>query len=169
MGNVKSRICLFTLVIGLTFGQGNSENVKRAVESNDPLDQFLAGSWYMMSGLGKEVAGVKGINKDYLEARRWFEKAAEGGNAEAQYDLGVMYQLGKGMPIQLEKAAHSPRFRRLLYSAAGLITPENQKINLVILRAAPLRSNSSSLSLDISTHSQLSTWIKRVLLTRQIG
>ena len=162
MGNVQSRMCLFTLVmgIGLTFGQGNSELVKRAVESNDPLDQFLAGSWYMMSGLGKEVAGAKGINRDYLEARRWFEKAAEGGNAEAQYDLGVMYQLGKGMPIQLEKAAHSPCIRRLL-SSAGLMTPENQKIDTVILRAALLRSNSSSLSLDISTHSQLSTWIKR--------
>ena len=106
MGNVQSRMCLFTLVIGLTFGQGNSELVKRAVESNDPLDQFLAGSWYMMSGLGKEVAGAKGINRDYLEARRWFEKAAEGGSVEAQYNLGLMYQLGKGMPIQLEKAAH---------------------------------------------------------------
>ena len=107
MGNVQSRMCLFTLVmvIGLTFGQGNSELVKRAVESNDPLDQFLAGSWHMMSGLGKEVAGVKGINKDYLEARRWFEKAAEGGSVEAQYNLGLMHKLGQGMPIQLEEAA----------------------------------------------------------------
>ncbi len=35
---------------------------------------------------------------DYAEAAKWFRKAAEEGDAVAQYNLGNMYSDGKGVP-----------------------------------------------------------------------
>ena len=40
----------------------------------------------------------RGVVQDYVEAVKWYRKAAEQGNAEAQYNLGVMYYKGKGIP-----------------------------------------------------------------------
>ena len=36
--------------------------------------------------------------RDYAEAARWFRKAAEQGDASAQFNIGVAYDLGKGVP-----------------------------------------------------------------------
>ncbi|KZK79119.1 Localization factor PodJL [Pseudovibrio sp. W64] len=36
--------------------------------------------------------------KDYATAFSWFRKGAELGDSEAQSNLGVMYQLGDGIP-----------------------------------------------------------------------
>ncbi len=41
--------------------------------------------------------GVEDVRQDWAEARRWYEKAAAQGNAEAQYNLGMMYEQGKGV------------------------------------------------------------------------
>ena len=38
------------------------------------------------------------LNGDYITAAKCFRKAAEQGNAYAQYNLGVMYYEGKGVP-----------------------------------------------------------------------
>lgn len=40
------------------------------------------------------------------EAARWFRKAAEQGNAEGQFYLGVMYARGRGVPHDFSQAAH---------------------------------------------------------------
>ncbi|MBU0909276.1 MAG: DnaJ domain-containing protein, partial [Proteobacteria bacterium] len=40
----------------------------------------------------------QGIPQDYAEAAKWYRKAAEQGNAEAQVNLGLMYVLGQGVP-----------------------------------------------------------------------
>ena len=40
----------------------------------------------------------EGVPQDYAEAARWYRKAAEQGLAEAQYDLGGMYDIGAGVP-----------------------------------------------------------------------
>ena len=37
-----------------------------------------------------------GVPQNYAEARKWYKKAAEQGNADAQYNLGRMYSGGKG-------------------------------------------------------------------------
>jgi len=42
--------------------------------------------------------GKGGVEQDYVEALRWYQKAAEHGNTEAQHTLGVMYYQGKGAP-----------------------------------------------------------------------
>ena len=37
-----------------------------------------------------------GVEKNYAEALKWWRKAAEQGDAEAQFNLGGMYQRGEG-------------------------------------------------------------------------
>ena len=39
----------------------------------------------------------QGVRQDYAEALRWYHKAAEQGDAEAQYNLGAMYDNGDGV------------------------------------------------------------------------
>jgi TPR repeat protein len=39
-----------------------------------------------------------GVAVDYEEAARWYRKAAERGDAECQYHLGLMYEFGTGVP-----------------------------------------------------------------------
>ena len=41
---------------------------------------------------------------DYKEAVFWFEKAAKQGNPKAQLNLGLMYQMGLGVPKDEETA-----------------------------------------------------------------
>ena len=43
-------------------------------------------------------------NNDYKKAIELYQKAAEQGNAEAQYKLGIMYQNGKGAKQDYKKA-----------------------------------------------------------------
>eukprot|EP00729_Bicosta_minor_P011043 gene11043-biopygen29075 len=38
-----------------------------------------------------------GVEQDYVEAAKWFQKSAEAGHATAQYTLGNMYDNGKGV------------------------------------------------------------------------
>jgi TPR repeat protein len=40
----------------------------------------------------------RGVPQDDAEAVRWYRKAAEQGDAEAQGKLGVMYANGRGVP-----------------------------------------------------------------------
>ncbi|KEZ23782.1 hypothetical protein HS327_00174 [Glaesserella parasuis] len=39
----------------------------------------------------------KGISQDYHQAFKWFQKAAEKGDAKAQAALGVLYLSGQGV------------------------------------------------------------------------
>lgn len=48
-----------------------------------------------------------GVAQDAAEAVRWFRLAAEQGDALAQFDLGVMYATGGGVPQ--DDAAAQPR------------------------------------------------------------
>ena len=40
----------------------------------------------------------EGVPQDYGEAVKWFRLAAEQGNAQAQFNLGLMYSIGDGVP-----------------------------------------------------------------------
>ncbi len=46
----------------------------------------------------------KGVPKDCAEAVGWWRKAAEQGNAKAQYNLGLMYDNGEGVPQDYAQA-----------------------------------------------------------------
>ena len=39
----------------------------------------------------------KGVPQDYDEAVKWYRKAADQGLAEAQFDLGLIYQKGQSV------------------------------------------------------------------------
>jgi TPR repeat protein len=43
-----------------------------------------------------------GVEEDQLEAVKWYAKAAEQGDAKAQFDLGRMYDNGEG--VEQDKA-----------------------------------------------------------------
>src|SRR3954454_1319801 len=47
----------------------------------------------------------QGVTQNYAEAARWFRKAAEQGNADAQNHLGVLYDHGKGVTQDHAEAA----------------------------------------------------------------
>ncbi len=46
----------------------------------------------------------KGVPQDYVEAVRWYRKAAKQGNAIAQLNLGSMYDKGQGVPQDYTEA-----------------------------------------------------------------
>ncbi|RUO97194.1 hypothetical protein BC936DRAFT_140834 [Jimgerdemannia flammicorona] len=50
--------------------------------------------------------GLRGKRQDYAKAMELFHKAAEMGNTEAQYNLGVLYGSAKNGPVNFAKALH---------------------------------------------------------------
>jgi len=43
------------------------------------------------------LKGKDGVSRDYRQAAEWFGKAAEQGHADAQYNLGELYNKGRGV------------------------------------------------------------------------
>ena len=77
----------------------------------------LALSSFAMFGspaVAQEDAFSKGVvadkSGDYVEAVKWYRLAAEQGHASAQYNLGVMYDQGEGVP---ENDTEAVRWYRL--------------------------------------------------------
>ena len=50
------------------------------------------------------TAPAEGVPEDFVEAAAWFRQAAEQGDADAQYSLGVMYVNGEGVPQDFGEA-----------------------------------------------------------------
>jgi uncharacterized protein len=48
--------------------------------------------------LGKMYDNGDGVPQDYVEALKWYRKAADQGNASALFNLGEMYDSGQGVP-----------------------------------------------------------------------
>ncbi|MBW7840899.1 MAG: sel1 repeat family protein, partial [Chitinophagaceae bacterium] len=48
----------------------------------------------------------QGVTQDYKQAKYWYEKAAENGNAMAMKNLGVLYENGRGVTQDYEKAKY---------------------------------------------------------------
>jgi len=51
-----------------------------------------------MTRLGMIYHNAIGVERDPVEAARWWDKAAARGDADAQVMLGAAYQLGAGVP-----------------------------------------------------------------------
>ena len=67
----------------------------------------------------------KGVAKDEVEAVKWYRKAADQGDAQAQFNLGVCYRKGEGVAKdEIEAYAY--------YNLAG-ITDEDARKDLAIL------------------------------------
>ena len=48
----------------------------------------------------------EGIARDLAKAATWYEQAARQGHAEAQLNLGVLFENGEGVPQSDERAAY---------------------------------------------------------------
>ena len=57
-----------------------------------PMSQHIRGIFYYL-GIGDQDH----LEIDYAEAVKWFRKAAERGHAEAQFNLGICYDRGRGL------------------------------------------------------------------------
>jgi TPR repeat protein len=67
------------------------------------LGMLLLSAW---PACGDSAAGMEAFkNKDYQRAFREWRAAAEAGQAEAQFDLGVLYAQGRGVQRDLTEAA----------------------------------------------------------------
>ena len=54
--------------------------------------------------LGVMYANGQGVKQDYAKAVELYQKAAEQGDASAQYNLGIMYKNGLGVKQNYTKA-----------------------------------------------------------------
>jgi TPR repeat protein len=50
-------------------------------------------------------ADGQGVAQDYVEAARWYRKAADQGNALAEFDLAEKYNVGQGVPQDYAEAS----------------------------------------------------------------
>jgi len=78
----------------------------------------------------------RGRDRDEAQAARWYERAAQGGDAQAENQFGYCYQLGMGVPVDMARAVHWYQ----LAAATGLPAA---KVNLGVafLRGFGVRSD----------------------------
>jgi len=74
----------------------NVSHLKQDAYSGDRRSQLLLGSLY--------EDGKQGISKNLAQAAKWYRKAAKQGYPQAQYNLGLLYEEGKGMTKNYHKA-----------------------------------------------------------------
>ena len=92
-----SSIASFLLIAGL-FLQAPSA-LASGTSSADLEVLAVKGSAMAQRVLGKRYAmGVRGLTQDMEKAVFWLQKAADRGDGEAQYMLGVIYSQGTGIP-----------------------------------------------------------------------
>ncbi|WP_374656883.1 peptidoglycan-binding protein [Phenylobacterium sp.] len=85
-------------VRALEVGQaGGLEALRKAANLGHSPAQFYLAKLYAEGGAG--------LKKDLAEARRWTERAAEGGNRAAMHNLGIAYADGQGGPENAAIAA----------------------------------------------------------------
>lgn len=89
--------------LGLMYleGYGVRKSVPHAIKlftlsakSDNPRSAYILGLVYY-----KELA-------DFKNALTWFQRAATLGDSEAGFNLGYMYESGKGTPVDIKKAIH---------------------------------------------------------------
>ena len=68
------------------------------------LKEAKAGNAEAQNYLGEMAEKGLGADRDYAEAKRWYELAAAQGNSAAQFNLGKLYESGLGVPVDREKA-----------------------------------------------------------------
>ena len=95
---LKTMLCAAAAVLMTAFSPAQAAKLDAAAvarlkadaENGNALAQTALGDCYAAFRL------CAGIQHDAAKARMWFEKAAAQGDAEAQYNLGVMHAKGQG-------------------------------------------------------------------------
>ena len=70
-------------------------DLRERAQAGDPVAQFNMAVRY--------AEGI-GVQRDYLEAAKWYGAAADQGDAPAQFNLGLMFYQGTGLPKNLDYA-----------------------------------------------------------------
>ena len=82
----------------------------RQCQSNGKTDPASACFWQrsriQYSKWNQKYYYGRGSRLDYAEAAKWYRKAAEQGNSDAQYSLGHMYLFGLGVRQNSQDAAN---------------------------------------------------------------
>lgn len=93
LGNAKAMCDLANMLLK---GEGGDKNATRAfhlarqaAETGYAYGQFLVG-WMLTYD--------SDTRRDYAEARRWFDRAAAGGNSSAVREIGLQYAAARGTP-----------------------------------------------------------------------
>jgi serine/threonine-protein kinase len=86
---------------------------RRAADAGNVAGMVALGGMYSL--------GVNGADPNEEEAARWFQKAADHDSPAALFDLGTLYESGRGVPKSLDKA------KELYRRAAALGNREAQK------------------------------------------
>lgn len=95
-GNVKAMERLIQL-------QPVSGSAPGSSTANGTIGAVTAAAFYEM---GEKYYYGRGVRLDYAEAAKWYRKAAEQGNSDAQYSLGHMYLFGLGVRQSNRDAAN---------------------------------------------------------------
>ena len=115
-------LALFMVAAPSAQTQGIDSAVLAKANAGDAAAQYQVGWYYehpnAIWGNGYTESGSS--PHDYVQAAFWYRKAAEQGNADAQYDLGDSYLFGHGVPVDyaqgimwLRKAAEQGYRKRL--------------------------------------------------------
>ncbi len=54
--------------------------------------------------MGYHYAIGRGVPQDYTQAAIWYRRAADQGHSGAQYELGLLYDKGQGVPVNVIQA-----------------------------------------------------------------
>lgn len=121
-GDVACMSTYGVLLVDPSFGINQTEEgkmwLRRAAQGGDQVAQFELGLIYFN--------GSRGENKDYVEAKNWFVKAAAQEHASAIFMLATLYHQGLGVETNYELAAQ-------LCLRAALMNCANAQANLAVL------------------------------------
>jgi TPR repeat protein len=108
----------------------NLSHLKEDAYSGDRRSQLLLGSLY--------EDGKQGVRKNFPKAAKWYRKAANQGYPQAQYNLGLLYEEGKGMTKNYHQATRW--YKRA--AEKGLSEAQNNLAVLYILGKGVARDKS---------------------------
>ena len=74
-----------------------SDPKQQVSECSDPTPQGEITDTETLFEIGNKYFNGEGVAQDYVEAVKWYRLAAEQGYAPAQFNLGEMYEWGRGM------------------------------------------------------------------------
>ena len=97
------KIILFLGVFyaGLVSAQGIEADINAIIEkakTGNVNAQYTLGGYYFL--------GSNGVEQSYSKAAYWWEKAAEQGHGDAQFNIGVCYYEGNGIKQSYSKAIY---------------------------------------------------------------
>ena len=116
---------------------------RRAADREHAMAQWELGSKYLIGRVGSE-----GVDQDFYQARKWFEKSANNGEPLGMEDLGRIYANGKGVaknyPVAIkwfERAIENGNRGALaalgsMYQTGKAVPKDNERANEFYRKAA---------------------------------